>query len=860
MVRRSADSVVKTNRHASRASLACTRCKRAKRRCDISQTPAGVQSCSSCRLKNEECEIRIEDDKRRGKQRGKTERLQSRIAALEDLIRRNLASDDVESWLATNNNQLDSSYESSEYRLAADQVEEPESRRAQPMQHDAAISPQQGPPGVIAMQNSILSPIISTVPLGTPKQSWAAASISPGSDPTTNAAPEAVFGPLKTPSTVSDGSSTVMDEVTARAGELKGRDGKKMQYFGATSMFYHGVQDGAPQLSAESVDDITSRQLSRAAIRADAEPEPIVMHLLDLFFDWQASHLNVVDRDAFMLHRRLDEENPDYDDRTFYSPALLYAIISLASLISPDRGVRRYSSSNGGTPGDLFLRKARALLDMEIGNSTTTTAQAALLVGSWYGAVGHTSLGWTYSGASFRMCYELGLHMNCSRAVAHGQMSPEVAENRKRIFWGCYMQDKLWSAYCGRPSFFMDWDISVDAPEGRFSGATQLSDSDILTKLRQGMVYLSKRCSETLLSLYSQRHNSKPDGLLRVATRIHEDLYKWHEQLPVELDWPRRDGKGPPSPGILALHMQFYFVLILIHRPLLHMSAAQQAIANSDRGTIDSATVCTLAATNIAKLVRDYQQFYCLKRISSPAVHFTFIAATIHIVNFRLFKEERCQFLLHGCLAALTEMGESYPIGRKAVCVLQDLMERWKPQSEPLRHEKNTLQSLDDDDDVVERFGSKYNFTSSLENRRVAVDAERFQQKLVFIICVPRVRKRLTCIDRTTDRSKSEPHSAVQNFEPFDWSEYNSPIELPPLFDTSMIPIPDAESQGIETGPSAELRNVVMCPEQSAFGQYQGASFTINDVEFDLGLPLNDATLSSFYGTSFALMNGLPPL
>jgi hypothetical protein len=171
--------------------------------------------------------------------------------------------------------------------------------------------------------------------------------------------------------------------------------------------------------------------------------------------------------------------------------------------------------------------------------------------------------------------------------------------------------------------------------------------------------------------------------------------------------------------------MQFYFVLILIHRPLLYMTVAQPTTTNSDHGTIDSATVCTRAATNIAKLVRDYQQFYCLKRISSPAVHFTFIAATIHIVNFRLFKGELHQFLLHGCLAALTEMGESYPIGQKAVCVLRDLMDRWKPQDEALKPKKNTLEPIIDGEGA--QWPGSDCFISSVEDTREKVVAESYR-------------------------------------------------------------------------------------------------------------------------------------
>lgn len=99
----------------------------------------------------------------------------------------------------------------------------------------------------------------------------------------------------------------------------------------------------------------------------------------------------------------------------------------------------------------------------------------------------------------------------------------------------------------------MDWDISVAMVEAPIARSRPLLEADLSATIRLGIVELAKRCSETLLSLYSQRHNSKPDSLLKVATRIHQGLYKWHEQLPAELDWPRRDGNDPLSPGILVM-------------------------------------------------------------------------------------------------------------------------------------------------------------------------------------------------------------------------------------------------------------------------------------------------------------------
>lgn len=397
MAEESGNAAEKRNRHAARASLACTRCKRAKRRCDVSKTSGGDRSCTSCRLKNEKCDLRIEDDKRRAKHRYTTKELQSRIVALEDFIRKGGSSDMPELWTADVED-LDSSNDAN-ISTNAVPPEETASQREQSVAFEVANSPQQHLPNGIEGHNDGPSPLSHFRPLSSANDIREPVPESP----TTRSAGRGVMaegasGVPKAPSTTSEVSSRVMDEVTARAGGLKGHQPGEMQFFGATSIFYHGVENDTPQSSDASFGPRTSKRLSPSEVMAEAEPEPIVEHLLDLFFEWQASQLDVVDRSTFVLHRKMAEENGNYADRTFYSPALLYGILSLASLISPDRGVRRYSSTKNGFPGELFLDKAKALLDMEIGSSTTTTVQAALLIGSWYGAIGQTSLGWTYSG------------------------------------------------------------------------------------------------------------------------------------------------------------------------------------------------------------------------------------------------------------------------------------------------------------------------------------------------------------------------------------------------------------------------------------------------------------------------------
>lgn len=296
--------------------------------------------------------------------------------------------------------------------------------------------------------------------------------------------------------------------------------------------------------------------------------------------------------------------------------------------------------------------------------------------------------------------------------------------------------------------------------------------------------------------------------------------------------------------------MQFYFDLILIHRPLLQMPNAQKAIANAHGGSIDSATVCTLAATNMAKLVRDYQQFYSLRRVSSPVVHFTFIAATIHIVNFRLTQEKRHEFWLNGCLAALVEMSESYPIARRARCVLEQLLKRWKPQEESPRQQRSAAYSMDD------RANARATAPEADMRGITTIDQETLDASGVhcrFVWPISSDSDVLT-VSRTASRSHSELRGSMPDFERgFDWSEYPSPIELPPIFDASMVPLSELDFPGVESGSPANLAAMPSFSQYQPFNDHSGFSLATNN-----GLPglyLDESTLSSLYGSSFALMN-----
>lgn len=381
------------DRHARRATFACVRCKRDKRRCDISQAtgddPDGPR-CTTCRNRNEHCEVRYGDDKRTNRQTQDSKALYRRIAALEDVIKNISDSKSANERPCSDqsNSQPDPQH-----------VLEP-SADAQSQTQSAFLSP--------ANSSSSNAPAGSQTPTSPEKRAEAFVSVTYPNEISTSDSTRSVSSSSQPSSSVQDITDCFpsgMDEVTAPAASFRGqRQRRNSQYFGSPNLFPYSERTYGSKEVGDHREGITpeedANRRSRAALEASPEPEPIIVHLLDLFWKWQACHLLVIDRDIFLHHRKIWDESGGNGDRNFYTPCLLYAILSMASLISPDAGVRKYSAPPTGIAGENFAKRSRALFELEMEHPTLTTVQTALILGSRYGAMVDNSLGWTYSGTS----------------------------------------------------------------------------------------------------------------------------------------------------------------------------------------------------------------------------------------------------------------------------------------------------------------------------------------------------------------------------------------------------------------------------------------------------------------------------
>lgn len=116
----------------------------------------------------------------------------------------------------------------------------------------------------------------------------------------------------------------------------------------------------------------------------------------------------------------------------------------------------------------------------------------------------------------------------------------------------------------------------------------------------------------------------------------------------------------------------------MLHRPFMNHSRVATDLDMQASASFNPITVCCEAATKIAKLAFAYRNLYNIKQMPPSAIHFVFIAGTIHLMNSRLGGKAIHGQPLQGCMEVLSEMNNSYPTAKKAHQILRDMTANWK--------------------------------------------------------------------------------------------------------------------------------------------------------------------------------------
>ncbi|CAO3663486.1 unnamed protein product [Rhizopus stolonifer] len=343
-------------------------------------------------------------------------------------------------------------------------------------------------------------------------------------------------------------------------------------------------------------------------------PRDLSDHLIQLYFKNSYSLLPLVHKKTFIQAL----------ERNQVAPLLLNAIYALASRVSSDPRVRT-DPLKPETAGDAFFERARILLDLEWDSFKIYTVQALLLMSSHQNGALKTTRGWLYSGMAIRMSQNLGLNRNCD----DWNITAVEKEERKRVFYCCFVLDRLGSAMHGRSPMIDDRDYDTPIP----------SESDDGVCVMENFRYLIQICEilgEVIRDLYmvkGRKHlslMSTPDG---IVSSLDKKLNKWMARLPTNLQYrppnTRLNEKASaPSIELCQLHMVFYTTLILTHRPFVpgHDQTSSSSV-------FPSASICTFAANKISDITESLLNESRLTDVNNYALFFMFTAGIIFIYN-----------------------------------------------------------------------------------------------------------------------------------------------------------------------------------------------------------------------------------
>ncbi|OTB13431.1 hypothetical protein K445DRAFT_319980 [Daldinia sp. EC12] len=449
------------------------------------------------------------------------------------------------------------------------------------------------------------------------------------------------------------------------------QDGE-IRYFGPTSGRLKFSQDtegrdtGPQQTSPEleglrSTGDISRQKLNQvyqSATGYDQLNDPLVNHLVDLYFRWENPWNPVLNEAVF---RRSWGENGKY-----FSPLLLNAILALGSRYS-DRTEVRSDPNDPKTAGRKFLEKAEILLYYELKWPNITTIQSLSVLSVVYTAFGTDAAGWLHHGMCIRLAQDMGLNMEPEVLSKSATLSQVDIELRRQIYWTLYWHDKCFSVYTGRVCAMLDSQMLLKLPSTPNIPSSEAEDvisyrSDMTTILLIEVVSLCRISEDIIQYFWSPKPLVSEEKRINLFNDCSLRLKSWVYGLPAQL----RIDHGNKFPQAYTMHMMYNAICILLARPFLHSKNTRTSHEPTPPETMrqKAENLYLVSARGVIAAARKYRQEFGSFRLSPVTATFcTLSAAQVFYDEYRA--RGTCFPEIESCLTVLGELSTAWdPAGR----------------------------------------------------------------------------------------------------------------------------------------------------------------------------------------------------
>ncbi|PBK66316.1 hypothetical protein ARMSODRAFT_1006080 [Armillaria solidipes] len=394
------------------------------------------------------------------------------------------------------------------------------------------------------------------------------------------------------------------------------------------------------------------------------------------------------------MHRALSVPAHQPPPRTVhYSPMLHNALVALATAFSDDPRVRDFKSRK------YFADEAKRRWEEECRTPNISVVQALSILSSFHSTNGDQTIGYMYFGLSARIGQALGLSFDSSQWVKAGLISNDDMMDRNWAYWFTFSEDVCWSVYVGRdfcvpqpveqhvPVSFVDSEFDETPwhyppanipPQPNFVSRTLAATCELMMIARQVMDVING------LNLVGTRQEISDEIISKIDLQLHE----WKSRLSPEVDITISN-KSSATPHRLMLHLAFWWVFILLHRPFFHRRKR-----GSD-GDIDHIKMCKRASENIMELLLVWRSLYTLRYVPMTLVQVLFSAGTVYLLlagkaasGLRVAKKDLERFVSQAdlCVDYLNEIGKSWSSATRIGGILSNLSHR---QLDPLLEKRS---------------------------------------------------------------------------------------------------------------------------------------------------------------------------
>lgn len=316
----------------------------------------------------------------------------------------------------------------------------------------------------------------------------------------------------------------------------------------------------------------------------------------------------------------------------------------------------------------VFFQRARLLYDFDYEIDRITLVQALLLMTYWYETPDDQKDTWHWMGVSISLAQTIGLHRN----PAKSSMDTKRQKLWKRIWWSCFMRDRLIALGMRRPTRIKHEDCDVPMlleddfeTEGlpaelvrMLGGCPAVRDTAKRTTLAKLCIETAKLClciSHVLSAQYSvlsHKFGSTVETTMMLVPKkaaaetcevmqCNNELQQWYEQLDPSLRYfvPGTKERTNTNDGeVINLHRALLNMVHLttssaLHRPQVIPSAPNLSFAVELQEL--SRKKVREAATEITEIARDLYTSDLVRYLPTTGVTVLLPAVIIHLLDIK---------------------------------------------------------------------------------------------------------------------------------------------------------------------------------------------------------------------------------